>query len=538
MKKDIIYIDVEDDITTIIGKLKATSREEVALVPPKRMGVLQSAVNLRLIARAAKQQGKQLSLVTNNHALLSLASAAAIPVAKTIQAEPTLVASPNQADGPDDDVIDGATLPIGEHEAHGIPMNKAEKRGEAMAAALSSGAKPKNSKKKPVMKVPNFDKFRKKMVIGILLFIAFIAFCIWAFFFAARATVVVNAKTEATSVNVPIQIKSEAKTDIDAGIVSAEVKKESEERSTDGTATGKKDVGEKATGTVEYSNSSIQSTTVSAGQTLKTSGGLSFITTESVEVPGASLGNCQGQACVVNGTASGGVEAAEKGSKYNAAEGNLTGASGVSAKFTGPTSGGVSKIVQVITEADVQKAKQAIADEKTSEIKAKLKESFGDNAIILEDSFKVSYDDVSTNPAVGKEANTFTLSATANYSMYGVDRSSISEYLDTYLEEQIKGLDNQKVYDNGSDKADFQDIATTKNGATATLIATAQVGPVINQDEVKDRVKGLRYAEVREELQQINGIENVDVHFFPFWVSTVPEDPAKITIEFKIDDKN
>ena len=50
-KKDIIYIDVEDDITAIIGKIKESKEKIIALVPPKRIGVLQSAVNLRLLAR-------------------------------------------------------------------------------------------------------------------------------------------------------------------------------------------------------------------------------------------------------------------------------------------------------------------------------------------------------------------------------------------------------------------------------------------------------------------------------------------------------
>lgn len=49
MNKDVLYIDVEDDITTIIGKVKASKSKIIALVPPKRVGVLQSAVNLRLL---------------------------------------------------------------------------------------------------------------------------------------------------------------------------------------------------------------------------------------------------------------------------------------------------------------------------------------------------------------------------------------------------------------------------------------------------------------------------------------------------------
>jgi len=56
MQKDVIYIDVEDDITAIIGKVKASEHKIVALVPPKRIGAIQSAVNLKLVLRAADYQ--------------------------------------------------------------------------------------------------------------------------------------------------------------------------------------------------------------------------------------------------------------------------------------------------------------------------------------------------------------------------------------------------------------------------------------------------------------------------------------------------
>ena len=60
MQKDVIYIDTEDDITAIIGKVKDSSQKIVALVPPKRIGAMQSAVNLKLVQRAAEQAGKRL----------------------------------------------------------------------------------------------------------------------------------------------------------------------------------------------------------------------------------------------------------------------------------------------------------------------------------------------------------------------------------------------------------------------------------------------------------------------------------------------
>ena len=90
MNKDVIYIDVDDDVTAIIGKIKKAKEKIVALVPPKRTGALQSAVNLRLLERMAKNDKKKLVLITNNQALVALAASAKIPVAKNLQSKPEL----------------------------------------------------------------------------------------------------------------------------------------------------------------------------------------------------------------------------------------------------------------------------------------------------------------------------------------------------------------------------------------------------------------------------------------------------------------
>ena len=34
------------------------------------------------------------------------------------------------------------------------------------------------------------------------------------------------------------------------------------------------------------------------------------------------------------------------------------------------------------------------------------------------------------------------------------------------------------------------------------------------------------------------GVEKVDVKFFPFWVNTVPDNDAKITVEFTVDESS
>ena len=64
MNKDVIYIEPEDDITDIISKLENSKEKIVALVPPKKSGVLRSVVNIKLIPKAGTNANNNVS----NHA--------------------------------------------------------------------------------------------------------------------------------------------------------------------------------------------------------------------------------------------------------------------------------------------------------------------------------------------------------------------------------------------------------------------------------------------------------------------------------------
>ena len=121
MSKGVIYIDTEDDITAIVGKVKATKDRIIALVPPARIGVLQSAVNLRILARTAEKENKHLVLITNNSSLLPLAAGAKIPVAKTLQSKPEIPKIEAVQIDDDVDIIDGASIPVEDYVKQSRP---------------------------------------------------------------------------------------------------------------------------------------------------------------------------------------------------------------------------------------------------------------------------------------------------------------------------------------------------------------------------------------------------------------------------------
>ena len=551
MNKDVIYIDVEDDITAIISKVKASKEKIVALVPPKRVGVLQSAVNLRLLSRSAEQSKKRLVLITNNHALMSLAASAQLPVAKNLQSKPELAEITALEVDDEDEVIDGNDLPVGEHARQAGDDDTAEVLAAAPAVSSASltppsplattDVKPK-SRSKSGAKVPNFNTFRKKLILGIVGGVLLIAFLVWAIFFAPRATVVVSAKTDDSSINATVNAGKSLKTNLDKNTIKAVVSEKEEDKSVDFAATGNKNIGKKASATIDYTNNSQSAASVPAGTRLSTGDGLVFVTTESVSVPAGTVScnpfpNCSG----VPGSASGEAEAAEGGAKYNGADGGLSGTpSSIEAEFSSAASGGTDKIVKVVTASDVQNAKEALVEGESESIESELKSGFKGEVKVISGSYGVDYSGVKSTPAVGQEAEggNATLDATVTHRLLGIEKGELDSFLNAYLKDELKGRNDQRVYENGEADAKFQEVEVSKGVAEFTLVATAKIGPKLNEDEIKDQAKGRRFGDIQESIQTIQGVEDVDVKFFPFWVSTVPGDESKISVQFIVDESN
>lgn len=541
MNKDVIYIDVEDDITAIIGKVKASKEKIVALVPPKRIGVLQSAVNLRLLQRAATQSDKRIVLITNNQALAALSAAASIPIAKNLQSKPEIAEIPALEVDNGEDVIDGSRLPVGDiarmaDNAKEVDNGEGELI-EGIDIADTTEEKPVVAPKpirKSSPKVPDFNRFRKKIFIGLGAGVVLVALLVWAFVFAPAATIEITARTTAVPVSGVVALGTS--TDAEGGSIKTVVQSIEREASVDFEATGEKDVGDKATGTVRFTTSSPTARTIAAGTALTTSGGLTFTLNAAVNLPGATLSfECGG---ICPSSATGMVTASEPGEKYNAASGSLSGApAGVSASFTGATSGGTSKTVPMVTAADVQKAKEKLVADSTDAVRSELTAKFPDSVQVIEASFVADRADATASPAVGEEAadKKAKLTSKVTYRLNGIEKSELEKYLTEVLKKQMQDQTTQKVYKTGADKATMNDFNRQGDRASVRLVATGHIGPVIDETEVKEKVAGKRFGDIQGELSQIDGVSDVKVDFSFFWVRTVPKDLDRITVEFNIE---
>ena len=551
MNKDVIYIDVDDDVTAIIGKIKKAKEKIVAIVPPKRTGTLQSAVNLRLLDRMAKHDKKQLVLITNNPALIALAANSLIPVAKNLQTKPEIAEISAIAVDDGDDIIDGADLPIGDH-AGSLKINDGTRvsgtglRSDAIdsidvdgesstdspptLSAATYGTSKFSGSPKSNIKIPNFDRFRKRLFFGIGGGILLVALLIWMFVFAPAATIIVTAATTPTPISSTIKLGGTAATDFKTGVVKSTMQQEKKDETIAFDATGTKDLGTPATGTVKFSTAdaatAINGITIPAGTKLATTSGLTFTTNSAAVISSQNYMNVQ-----VLMTASG------NGTDYNAATGILSGApSKISASIVDAKANGTSKIVKVPSQDDIDRATGQLVGISTDTEKKTLTALFKNGEKVIDSSFTIDRAPAVSTPAVNTEATTgkATLTISTTYTLYAVVGTELESYLNSSLLSQIKDAKSQKVYDSGIKNAGLSNFSNQAGVITAAVTATGQIGPKIDEEQIKNQVKGKIYGEVQSTLQEINGIKNVDVKFSYFWVRTVPNNTSKIHIQFQV----
>lgn len=542
MNKEVIYIDVDDDITSIISKVKSIEAKIIAIVPPKRIGILQSAVNLRILQKVASNSKKHIVIITSDQTLIPLAAAANIPVAKSLQSKPEIPeVTAIQVDDDGGDIIDGSSLADtrklpnynkkGNSESSEIKSTPIEGYREPDSGQNSSRGK---SNKQP--RVPNFNNFRKKLLIvggGVVLLIIFL---IWAIIFAPRGTVIISAKTSPESISTSVNLSTTSDTDVDKSILKAVNVTDKKETSIEFVASGKREEGDKAHGTMTLNSTTPDSVKIPVG-TGFSNGNCTFTTKSEVELPGVSPGWNGSGFSVVPGKVNVKVEATQIGDECNLSSRKYESTIDKVTATGSAMEGGSKRTVTFVTQADVQNASEKIAQNNNNEQKNILVQKLGKNVRAIEDSFIATGSEMNTTPQVNQEAQggKAKLIASVTYSMYGVNQSDLDKFLISALKNKISKENNRRVYNSGVKTAKIADFKKSGDSITANITSKGQVGPKILDSEIKDRVKGKRFGDIQADLQSIEGVRDVSVELSPFWVSTIPNDTSKITIKFNID---
>ncbi len=542
--KDTVYIDVEDEITAVIDKVVNAKHKIVALVLPKRATVFQSPVNMKLLQKAAKSAKKSLVLITSDKGILAIAAVSGVHVAKSLTTKPEIPKIEQPEENIEESVdLTGAAI-AGAAGAAAVAASTDDK-DEAIELdntderAITSDEKPKSGKKK-LMKIPDFSSFRLKVGLGIAGVVLLVVLWFVAFVVMPKATVTVNTDTSTTSVNTQAIFRVGAEeVDVEENIIPAERVQAEKIDSIKVPATGQKDIGEKATGTLTLTNciDDGEQKVVPAG-TRFTKDGLTFVTAEQVILPFAivAAGDCIsadfGRSRDVDAVAE------EAGPQYNISEGSYNSSiSGIQA-YGSDMSGGSSEIVKVISDEDVQKAEQQLkGTSKTAalnEMKSQLEES---GKTPVEETLAEGTPKTTVVPAVGKEADEVEVTITITYNLQGVNEDDLSAVLDHEINEKM-GEDKKNIKDNGIEAVRFQ-VSDNSNEAdtNVTLQTVATLGPDIDEAALREEIAGKKRGDIEKQIEEIDGVRSVSVEYSPAWVTTTPKSADKITIVFNEPDE-
>ena len=567
--KDTIYIDIDEEITGIIDKVRASDGKIVALVLPKRASVLQSIVNMKLLKRSADEAKKHLVLITSEAGLLPLAGAVGLHVAKTPQSKPEIPVPPTTDDSFEETIDEdgaedfstaaAATRPIGElaalatatpldgDELETLQLDDDEDATLAASAPVAlDTTKSKKVKKNAKLAVPNFERFRLLLVLCVVALIALGGFLYWALAIAPKATIAITTNASDVNVGLDLTLDSAAKAlDPATNTVPAKVTQQQKSYTQTAPATGTKNNGNRATGSVVFYNCNQadlvygQVETVPAG-TGVSSNGLTYITQKSVDVPPSNFQKpSQGGACNKNAASAPVLVTAQSGgANYNVDDHTAfsvaytnpsDGSKSFSASASGSISGGTDSNVKVVSQSDIESAKQKIAVS-DSTIKSDLRkqlEQDGLQAIVA--TYVAGTPNVMNSAEAGAVADNVTVTETISYSMFGVKQVDLKTLVDNNVKKQIDTA-KQSILTEGLDTATYKVTNASETTAAINLAAVATAGPDLKVDDLKAQVAGKKGGDIQSLLRSNPGVTDVQTKLSPFWVSSVPKKASRITI--------
>ena len=406
MANRVIYLDIDDEITSAAARIREVETTRVAVVLPYGSRVATSRINFRLLSRDALTHDKWLSVVAGDSATRALAASAGLPVfASVAEYESSLEPRPDATSGPtvaSAAAVSAAALGVAGAGAAGSGAAAAPATPIAPLAASATGATvrtdlPRPSGGSPAEPTPRPDlggsgrgpratdatrsgggASRIPLLIGLgILGLAVLIAGVGAYLLLPSATIAVTPKTERIG---PTHLTVTADTTatepdpvnlvVPAQTVSVDVAANDTFQ-----ASGKRIEETKATGVVRFDNLDFLNTnTVPAGSIVGTDRGVRFRTIGTVTVPKADIVGLS----LFPGRISVKVTAVKAGEDGNVDPNTITvvpaGEDPIALKVTNPTatSGGTHKEIPRVTQQDVDTAMAALNDALATDFQTKL----------------------------------------------------------------------------------------------------------------------------------------------------------------------
>jgi len=418
----IVYLDVDDEITSAAARIRGADSPRIALVLPAGSRLATSRINFRLLAREAQTRSRRLVIVAPEAATRALAASAGIGAYASVRDLDDPVAGVQPAPAAESLAIDhGEVVATASSGASNLPVVGGSRRpggGDGGGAGVGGGP--------------------GRLIVGGIVAVVVLVVAIAGFLLLPAATIVVTPRVDALG---PLTFTVRAdptatSPDPSAGVVPATVP--TFPLSATGTfpASGKKVTDTPATGSVTFSNiDPFSQHTIAAGSLVSTAGGTAFATATVVILNPAQLVSSGGNIVIVPTTGSTAVTAVVSGTAGNVPAGAIAippanqNPRKIQVRNPVPTSGGTHTVTLVVAQADINAATTAL----TAQLSAQLDATIADPSQVLPGTSVFPETKAMTPPIasvdpttlVGQQVASFSYGLTATGSVTAVDLSAV-----------------------------------------------------------------------------------------------------------------
>ncbi len=355
-----------------------------------------------------------------------------------------------------------------------------------------------------------------------------------AYVFLVRAAITLTIRPEVVDQTETIVFSTKSDTDTENHTVGAKKITVTLDGTSSTEATGKKDTGNKAKGTVTLYNSAETKKQLSVGATITSSNGLDFIVDKDVVVASSSGDIFSG---IKSGTAQVAVTAKTIGSEYNLPSNTkftVSGISSLAAKNDAAFSGGSKKQVTVVAKGDIDKLTADLPKSLEGKAKQEIAKKIGSDETVLPLFLNITLAKKSFNKDVGEETKTVTLKTQVTFDGIAYKNENLNAIAKSIISD--KSSENQAVSEKGVKNTLRSIKEKNEDEVSASLVVNAGLLPKIDTTKVLQDVKGKSFSDAEELLSQMAQIDGVDIVLIPnipFLPKLLPrlEKNIKVTVQ-------
>ncbi len=535
---EILYLESDEEITSVIDKIKQSKGNRLSLVVPKEATILQSVVNLKLLAKEAANLSKEIAIITSDKIGRNLAAKVGLTVYESVKSDKPVFEPPSPMPSNQEviEINNAKTTKYEEQRPKGVQVHHFQERSKIWPKRKE---KTQISPKLPVTKIKKDIDWRKiKIIIWPLLAIVLVLIIMGGYFILPKTKVTLKVQAENYEDSLDIKISSEKDLNIVENKTFAgkmiDITQEKEEAFR---TTGKKNLGGKAKGTLTLYNYWDSSPQLLGAGSKFSSSGKTFISKNAATIPGTSIrgGN------IVAGTSTVEIEAENSGEEYNveASRFLIVGLSAAQQeKIYGQSSkdltGGFSKEVQVVSQTDYDQAKEKIANDLTESLGSNLNGQ-AEGAEILEDAIQIEIVEESSSAEVDSEAAEFSLKIKQRLRAIVFLRANFDQFILEVMENQIPAY---QMITLGPDDLIIPNVKENKYDENLLLLninTSAKISRRIDTEKVEYDLLGKSQEDSKKYLSNIEGVAGAEIIYWPYWwpIKRIPNFQRSLIVDLE-----